>query len=103
MLPSTYRQGKKLFQTWCDEASLFPLIAKSGPDRRGKIADISQIAEKEFGNWVVKDLDPFSQAVPTVKKRRNKHCAFVFPRFGDDSASENLHCAPRHRSPTVKR
>ncbi|GFT24557.1 uncharacterized protein TNCV_3253571 [Trichonephila clavipes] len=41
-----------------------------GADRRGKIADISLIAGKEFRNWVVKDLDPLSQAVPIVKKRR---------------------------------
>ncbi|GFV25235.1 hypothetical protein TNCV_1466761 [Trichonephila clavipes] len=27
------------------------------------------MAEKEFRNWVVKPLDPFSQAVRTIKKR----------------------------------
>ncbi|GFV70651.1 hypothetical protein TNCV_3842321 [Trichonephila clavipes] len=36
----------------------------------GKIPDIFLIAGKEFRNWVVKDLDPLSQAIPTVQKRR---------------------------------
>ncbi|GFV74224.1 uncharacterized protein TNCV_2312221 [Trichonephila clavipes] len=39
------------------------------PTDVGKIPDTSLIAGKEFRNWVVKDLDPFSQAVRTVKKR----------------------------------
>ncbi|GFV06507.1 hypothetical protein TNCV_2948291 [Trichonephila clavipes] len=35
----------------------------------GKNPDDSLIAEKEFRNWVVKDLVPFSQTVLGVKKR----------------------------------
>ncbi|GFT83336.1 hypothetical protein TNCV_1555561 [Trichonephila clavipes] len=70
-------------------------LLKVGADRRGKKAG------KEFRTWVVKDLDPLSQTVSTVKKRRrNIDCAFVFSRFGDVSASENLQCAPSHRLPT---
>ncbi|GFU24007.1 hypothetical protein TNCV_3332201 [Trichonephila clavipes] len=42
----------------------------SRADRRGKIAEISLIAGKGLRDCVVKDLDPLSQAVPTVKKRR---------------------------------
>ncbi|GFV70655.1 uncharacterized protein TNCV_3842341 [Trichonephila clavipes] len=52
-------------------------------ERRGKIADISLIAGKEFRNWVVKDLDPLSQAVPTVKKRRRN----IVLSFSHDSVT----------------
>ncbi|GFU21547.1 hypothetical protein TNCV_3827501 [Trichonephila clavipes] len=53
----------------CDVDSLFPLFAEKGARQTWENADISLIEEKEFRNWVVKDLDPPSQAVPTVKKR----------------------------------
>ncbi|GFX08159.1 hypothetical protein TNCV_4783731 [Trichonephila clavipes] len=58
----------------CDEAVLFPLITKRTlcplPKDVGKIPDISLIPGKEFWNWEVKDLVPFSQTVPGNKKRR---------------------------------
>ncbi|GFV09941.1 hypothetical protein TNCV_4884751, partial [Trichonephila clavipes] len=38
------------------------------PTEIGKIPNISLIARKEFRNWIAKDLDPFFQAVRTVKK-----------------------------------
>ncbi|GFX40653.1 hypothetical protein TNCV_2374371 [Trichonephila clavipes] len=69
--------------TKCDGAGLFPLIVKIGADRRGKIPDISLIAGKKFRNWVVKDLDPFSQDVPTVKKR----CRNIVLSFSHDSVT----------------
>ncbi|GFV09880.1 hypothetical protein TNCV_2318101 [Trichonephila clavipes] len=64
---------------YCVEAGLFPLIA-NGPlaDRCGKVTDISLIAGKKFRNWVVKDVDPVSQAVPTVKKR-HRNIVLSFP------------------------
>ncbi|GFX81805.1 hypothetical protein TNCV_2570061 [Trichonephila clavipes] len=43
----------------CDEAGLFPLIAKSGADRSGEIPVISLIAGKKFHKWVVRNSDPF--------------------------------------------
>ncbi|GFX92775.1 hypothetical protein TNCV_4876321 [Trichonephila clavipes] len=67
----------------CDEAGLFPLIAKSGGRQSWKIPDISLIAGKEFRNWVVKDSDPLSQAIPTVKKRRRN----IGLSFFDDSVT----------------
>ncbi|GFU35129.1 hypothetical protein TNCV_174361 [Trichonephila clavipes] len=62
-----------------------------GSDRRGKIADISLIAGKEFRNWVVKDLDPPSQAVLTVKNRRRN----IVLSFSHDSVMKtyNVHRA----------
>ncbi|GFU10802.1 hypothetical protein TNCV_2388021 [Trichonephila clavipes] len=67
----------------CDVASLFPYLLRVGPDRRGKIADISLTAGAEFCNWVVKDLDPCSQAVPTVKKIRHN----IVHSFSHDSGT----------------
>ncbi|GFT43691.1 hypothetical protein TNCV_1554711 [Trichonephila clavipes] len=52
----------------CNEASLFPVIAKSGADRRGKIPDISLIAGKEFRNWLVRDSDPLFPGCPDRQK-----------------------------------
>ncbi|GFX82077.1 hypothetical protein TNCV_398071 [Trichonephila clavipes] len=49
----------------------------------GKIPDISVIDGKEFRNRVVKDLDPFSQAVRTVKKR----CRNIVLSFSHDSVT----------------
>ncbi|GFU15571.1 hypothetical protein TNCV_1170741 [Trichonephila clavipes] len=51
------------------------------PNDVGKFPDISLIAGKEFRIWVVKDLDPFSQAVRTVKKR----CRNIVLSFSHDS------------------
>ncbi|GFU25187.1 hypothetical protein TNCV_3360851 [Trichonephila clavipes] len=70
----------------------FPLIAKSDADRRGKIPAVSQIAGKEFCKWVVRGSDPFFPGNPRQSK---EHCAFIFSRFVDESASKNLQCAPR--------
>ncbi|GFX81627.1 hypothetical protein TNCV_4644671 [Trichonephila clavipes] len=53
----------------CDEVGLFPLIVKSGSDRRGKISDVSLISGKEFHKWVVKNCDNFIPGSPDVKKR----------------------------------
>ncbi|GFW01447.1 hypothetical protein TNCV_5030971 [Trichonephila clavipes] len=53
------------------------------PTDVGKIPDISLIAGKEFRNWVVKDLDPFSQADQTVKKR----CRNIVLSFFHDSVT----------------
>ncbi|GFY36641.1 hypothetical protein TNCV_28451 [Trichonephila clavipes] len=79
--------AKKVSETYQNQewkAGLFPIIAKSGaPDRREKIADISLIAGNEFRNWVVEDLDSFSQAVPTVKKRRRN----IVLSFSHDSVT----------------
>ncbi|GFX03566.1 hypothetical protein TNCV_4751511 [Trichonephila clavipes] len=53
------------------------------PTDVGKIPHISLIAGKEFRNWVVKELDPFSQALPTVKKRRRN----IVLSFSHDSVT----------------
>ncbi|GFX27829.1 hypothetical protein TNCV_2614891 [Trichonephila clavipes] len=41
------------------------------------------MAGKAFRNWVVKDSDPLSQAVPTVKKRRRN----IVLSFSHDSVT----------------
>ncbi|GFT07912.1 hypothetical protein TNCV_873441 [Trichonephila clavipes] len=53
------------------------------PTDVGKIPDISLIAGKEFRNWVVKDLDPLSQVVPAIKKRRRN----IVLSFSHDSTT----------------
>ncbi|GFV04828.1 hypothetical protein TNCV_5047921 [Trichonephila clavipes] len=57
----------KLIHT--DEAGLFPLIAKRGTDRRGKILFVSLIAGKEFRKWVVRNSDPFFPGYSDIQKR----------------------------------
>ncbi|GFT15930.1 hypothetical protein TNCV_3315001 [Trichonephila clavipes] len=62
-IPPIGRRTQKVIPAY-DEAGLFFLIAKSGADRRGKIADISLIAGKEFRNWVVRYSDPLFPGCP---------------------------------------
>ncbi|GFX33521.1 uncharacterized protein TNCV_1931881 [Trichonephila clavipes] len=53
------------------------------PTDVAKIPVVSLIAGKEFRNWVIKDLDPFSQAVRNVKKR----CRNIELSFSQDSVT----------------
>ncbi|GFV31863.1 hypothetical protein TNCV_3790731 [Trichonephila clavipes] len=52
---------------------------------------ISELGGQRFG--------PFFPRLSSVTKRDALTLYFRFPRFGDDSASGNFQCAPRHRRP----
>ncbi|GFY17031.1 hypothetical protein TNCV_1088071 [Trichonephila clavipes] len=88
----------------CDEAGLFPLIAKSGTDRRGEIPVVSLIAGKEFRKWVVRNSDPYFPGYPD---RQKKHCNIVLSFSHDSVTTAGLRTynmsRDSHRRPTNKR
>ncbi|GFU86294.1 hypothetical protein TNCV_369501 [Trichonephila clavipes] len=90
----------------CDEAGLFPLIVKSGADRRGKMPVVSLIAGKEFRKWVVRNSDLFSPGYPN-RHKRHRNIVLSFSHDSATTARLRTYNMSRdrlqHRRPTGKR
>ncbi|GFV70640.1 hypothetical protein TNCV_3842211 [Trichonephila clavipes] len=82
-----------------DEAGLFPVIAKSGADRRGKFQSFRELLGKNFANGWSEILTLFSQAIPDSQRR---HCNIVLSFSHDLGTTARLRTynMSRDRLPT---
>ncbi|GFY18867.1 hypothetical protein TNCV_3875551 [Trichonephila clavipes] len=84
----------------CDEASPFPLTAKSRCRKTSGNCRYFPNCWEEIRNCMVKDLDSHSQAVPSVKKRRRN----IMLSFSHDSVTTaRLKTYKVHRAIGAKR